>query len=115
NYQVFNEVFSETTGQEPGNDILLKHHYLADVFYRVIHNDEYLEYSPLESHFIIEGWNSSIIVTTFVQLFHSLITNRNAASRKLHRMANSILILDEIQAMPHTYWQLLRQLLNYRA
>lgn len=115
NHQVFYEVFNKTTGQEPGNNILLKHHHLADVFYKAMHDDEYQEYSPLESHFIIEGWNSSIIATTFVQLFHSLITNRNAASRKLHRIANSIIILDEIQAIPHRYWQLLRQLLNYMA
>jgi CRISPR-associated endonuclease/helicase Cas3 len=116
NYQVFNEVFNKTTGREPGNDVLLKHHYLADAFYKLTENDdEYLEYSPLESQFIIEGWNSSIIVTTFVQLFHSLITNRNTAFRKFHRMANSIIILDEVQAIPHQYWQLMRQICNYMA
>lgn len=116
NYQVFNEVLTMVNGTEPGNNILLKHHYLADGFYRTLEeNDEYLDYSPLESKFIIEGWNSSIIVTTFVQLFHSLITNRNSASRKLHRMANSIIILDEVQAIPHRYWYLLRQICNYMA
>ncbi|MEA4926817.1 MAG: CRISPR-associated helicase Cas3' [Syntrophomonadaceae bacterium] len=116
NYHVFNQVFTEVTGSEPGNNVLLKHHYLADGFYKVQENeDEHLEYSPLEARFIIEGWNSSIIVTTFVQLFHSLITNRNAASRKLHRIANAIVILDEVQAVPHRYWQLLRQICNYMA
>ena len=119
NYQVFNQVFTDVTGEEPGNNILLKHHYLADAFYKVKEvqekDDEHLEYSSLESQFIIEGWNSSIIVTTFVQLFHSLITNRNSASRKLHRIVNSIIILDEIQAIPHQYWQLLRQICNYMA
>lgn len=116
NYQVFNEIFTKVTGQEPGSNILLKHHYLADGLYKVEeYDDEYLEYSPLESRFIIEGWNSSIIVTTFVQLFHSLITNHNAASRKFHRIANSIIILDEVQAIPHQYWQLLRQICNYMA
>jgi len=114
NYQVFNQVLTYVTGEEPGNNILLKHHYLADGFYKVKENDdEHLEYSSLESRFIIEGWNSSIIVTTFVQLFHSLITNRNGASRKFHRIANSIVILDEVQAIPHQYWQLLRQICNY--
>ncbi len=116
NYQVFHHVFTEVTGREPGNDILLKHHYLAESFYKVNENDdEHLEYSSLESSFIIEGWNSVIIVTTFVQLFHSLITNRNTASRKFHRIANSIVILDEVQAIPHQYWQLLRQICNYMA
>jgi len=116
NFQVFWEVFKEVNDKEPGNDILLKHHYLADAFYKFTdYNDEYLEYSPLESQFIIEGWNSSIIVTTFVQLFHSLITNRNSASKKIHRIVNSIIIMDEVQAIPHKYWQLLRQICNYMA
>lgn len=116
NYQVFDEVLTTVGGKEPGNDILLKHHYLADSFYRTSEkNDEYLEDSALESRFIIEGWNSSIIVSTFVQLFHSLITNRNSSSRKLHRIANSIIILDEVQAIPHKYWHLLRQICNYMA
>ncbi|NLK28993.1 MAG: CRISPR-associated helicase Cas3', partial [Clostridiales bacterium] len=116
NYKVFNEVLKTVGKKEPGNDILLKHHYLADGFYRTSEdNDEYLEYSALESRFIIEGWNSSIIVTTFVQLFNSLITNRNSSSRKLHRIANSIIILDEVQAIPHRYWHLIRQICNYMA
>lgn len=116
NYQVFNEVLTKVSGREPGNNILLKHHYLADGFYKAVeNNEEYLEYSALDSKFIIEGWNSSIIVTTFVQLFHSLITNRNSASRKFHRIANSIIILDEIQAIPHRYWYLLREICNYMA
>lgn len=116
NYQVFYDVFTQATGREPGSNTLLKHHYLADGFYKVYeNNDEYLEYSALDSKFITEGWNSSIIVTTFVQLFHSLITNRNSASRKLHRIANSIIILDEIQAIPHRYWYLLRQVCKYMA
>lgn len=116
NYQVFNDIFTQVTGREPGSDLLLKHHYLADGFYKVYeNNDEYLEYSALDSKFITEGWNSYIIVTTFVQLFHSLITNRNTASRKLHRIANSIIILDEVQAIPYKYWCLLRQICNYMA
>lgn len=116
NYQVFDDVLKTVCSKEPGNDILLKHHYLADSFYRTSEqSDEYLIYSALESRFIIEGWNSSIIVTTFVQLFHSLITNRNSSARKLHRIANSIIILDEVQAIPHRYWHLLRQICNYMA
>jgi len=116
NYQVFNNVFTKVMGTEPGNDLLLKHHYLADGFYRVKEDDdEFMEYSPLESRFIAEGWNSSIIVTTFVQLFHSIITNRNLPSRKFHRIINSIIILDEIQAIPHRYWSLLRNICLFMA
>lgn len=116
NYQVFQDVFEEVNQYKPGNNLLVKHHYLADGFYQVKENqEEFQEYAPLEARFIIEGWNSAIIVTTFVQLFNGLITNRNAASRKLHRIINSIIILDEVQAIPHKYWALFNCVCKFMA
>ena len=53
------------------------------------------------------------IVTTFIQFFHSLISNRNKSLRKFHNIINSIIILDEIQAIPYKYWHLLNKILKY--
>lgn len=108
NFDVFEDVFEKVSGEPPTTDILLKHHHLADIFFETKDN----EFETTESLFLIEGWNSEIIVTTFVQFFHTLITNKNRALRKYHNIVNSIVILDEVQSIPHEYWLLFKELIS---
>lgn len=97
---------------EVSSDLLLIQHHLVP--------NEYVddESGPLPedlSSLLISGWNSEIIMTTFVSLFEGLVSNRRSDLRKLHNMLGSIIILDEIQNIPYEYWELISNIFNFIA
>jgi len=114
NFDVFEDVFKIVNGEKPTSDILLKHHHLSDIIYNTREDEfENIDKDISKDILLIEGWNSEIIITTFMQFFYSLITNRNRTIRKFHNITNSIIILDEIQAIPHKYWLLLNRTIKF--
>ncbi|MFH1500127.1 MAG: CRISPR-associated endonuclease Cas3'', partial [Verrucomicrobiota bacterium] len=75
-----------------GPDVVLEHHASLDP------DDETKNTSG--SRLAAENWDARVIVTTNVQFFESLHANRTSRCRKLHRIARSVVILDEAQSLP---------------
>jgi CRISPR-associated helicase Cas3/CRISPR-associated endonuclease Cas3-HD len=111
------EVFRDALEDAALNAVVLEHH----------SNFEYPEgsFDDWDKHekahrLASENWDMPVVVTTAVQFFESLYANKGSRCRKLHNMANSVIILDEAQMMPIEYmkpclWALAELVLNYGA
>jgi CRISPR-associated endonuclease/helicase Cas3 len=85
-----------------GEECVLEHHSAID--------DERQDRKPPEQEgerdlrdkmrVAMEDWAAPVVITTNVQLFESLFANRSSRCRKLHNLANAVIILDEAQTIP---------------
>jgi len=86
------QVFREALGEE----FVLEHH--SNFLFDRDEDDSNYEDNPLR--LAAEDWNIPVVVTTNVQFFESLFSNRSSRCRKLHNLCNSVIVLDEAQMIP---------------
>lgn len=85
-----------------GEDAILEHH-SGELLGEAMRADEG---APLhgglqrDAWLARENWNAPVVVTTSVRFFDTLFSNRPADLRRLHAIARSVVILDEVQTLP---------------
>jgi CRISPR-associated endonuclease/helicase Cas3 len=96
-----------------GQDVdLIVHHRLSDFSAR----DNEQEEIPIDKALLeVESWEGDVILTTFVQLFQSIFTGNNRLLKKVNKLAGSIVIIDEAQAVPDDYMPLVGAVLQKMA
>lgn len=105
NHGVIQDVLDVNNVDPDDPSLLLRHDYMSSGFATETQDETNQLDNPNRALLLTEGWNSEIVTTTFVQFFETLITRRNANARRFHKMANAVIVLDEIQAVPEKYWE----------
>ena len=105
NYDVLSEIIKENTGDFAESDKLLKFHSVTPIVYK--------DFEGYDARFCFENWQSKIISTTFVQLLNTIFkVGDSSIVNRFHRLANSIIILDEVQVIDEKYYLIVREFLQ---
>ena len=93
---IYRTIFSTENGF--ADHTVLENHSLAG---RRQPNDEgQSDQAASTARLLAENWDAPIILTTSVQFLESLMADRPARCRKLHRLAKSVILFDEAQTLP---------------
>ncbi len=93
NAKVYSDIFGEQN--------VLEHH--CNFSFKNEKNENAYSEKQLKYKLATENWDMPLIVTTNVQLFESMYSNKPSSVRKLHNVYNSVIILDEAQVIPNEY------------
>ena len=105
------DVYKKVLGKDAK---ILAHYQYADVFSQdpvLSNSDSDKDYNTKIME--LDTWQADIIITSFVQFFHTLIGYRNKILKKFNHFANSIIILDEVQTIRIDQLPLIGAMLYY--
>jgi len=92
------------------DNLLTIHHHLAETVTKLGDPDDDPDEHARLAEMVAESWRSGMTLTTFVQLFESLVGPSNTQSMKLPALYDSVIVLDEPQALPMEWWKLVRRI-----
>lgn len=83
-----------------GEEMVLEHHS------GVVQEDEAYE-------LLTQRWTAPIILTTLVQFMNSIYSHKSACARRMHALCHSVIIVDEVQAIPKKLLHLFNEAVNF--
>ncbi|MEC4747653.1 CRISPR-associated helicase Cas3' [Methylomicrobium sp. Wu6] len=96
---IYREIFADL-----GEDFVLEHHSMAGLGAETAKSDaegnEESQQQNRRQRLLSENWDAPVVITTSVQFLESLFSNRPSGCRKIHRIANSVVLFDEVQTLP---------------
>lgn len=90
-----------------GDDTLVLEHH-SDIVTSELSDDELNQYELL-----CDSWNSPIVITTLVQFLRTLFSGEIASVRRFHSLANSVIVIDEVQTVPLKMLSLFNYAVNF--
>lgn len=100
NAGVARSVFAQL--EKDGTRVVLEHH-----------SNLTPEQDTNESKLLAENWDAPIIYTTAVQFLETLFASGTRGVRRLHQLANAVIIFDEIQTIPIRTVHLFNNAINF--
>ncbi|MCD7796496.1 MAG: DEAD/DEAH box helicase [Clostridiales bacterium] len=91
------------------DDIILEHH--SNIIREKAHGDESDEDD--RCNYLTESWNSPVIITTLVQLLNTMFSGKMSAVRRFHALANSVIVIDEVQTVPANMLSIFNSAVNF--
>lgn len=88
---------------------VLEHH--SNVVRQTDENDDMKE--AIMSDYLIDSWDSQVVLTTMVQFFQTLFKTKSSNVRRFSSLIDSVLILDEVQSLPIEVTTLFNLTMNF--
>lgn len=91
-------VIRAAVGEREWGSAVLEHH--SNIGTTSANDPEGGELREVRQRLLAENWDAPVVITTTVQFFESLFSNRPSDVRKIHNIAGSVIVFDEAQAFP---------------